>query len=502
MLHQATKRLLHAPISFFDTTPLGRIINRFSKDIDVMDNNMTESMRMAGTTMTMLLAIVALTISYYYYFALALILILGIYTFSSVYYRASARELKRHEAVLRSAVFTRFSEALSGSSTLKAYGVVGEFSHQLRDAIDNMDSAYYLTFANQRWLGVRLDVIGVIFIFITGMLVVTNKFSVSPSISGLILSYLVSITQLLQFSVRQTADVENNMNATERVYYYAHEIPQEADAETQAHILPEDWPTKGEIVFQGLQLRYRPGLPLVLHDLTLHVQPGEKLGIVGRTGAGKSSIMAALFRIVELAGGYITIDGVDISTIGLRDLRSCMSFIPQDATLIRGTVRSNLDPFNRYLDAELWEALLKTGVVQHEQEVSEKRITLETHVESEGANFSLGQRQLIALARALVRNAQIVVADEATSSIDFESDAQIQRTILQGFRGKTLLCIAHRLKTIIAYDRICVVNDGRVAELDTPLALYDTGGRFKQMCDQSHISRADIVSAPSLAYGE
>lgn len=502
MLHRATVRVLHAPISFFDTTPLGRIINRFSKDIDVMDNNLSESMRMASTTITMVLSIIALTISYYYYFATVLIPLLVIYFLASAYYRASARQMKRHEAVLRSSVFAKFSEAITGTPTLRSYGVTAQFSRRIKDAIDNMDSAYFLTIANQRWLTIRLDVISVLCVFVTGILAVTNTFSVDPSIAGLVLSYMVSIAQSLQFSVRQMADVENNMNATERIHYYGHSIPQEADQKPGAAKLPDGWPQRGEISFKNVQLRYRPNLPLVLHDLTLQVHPGEKLAVVGRTGAGKSSIMAALFRIVEPAAGSITIDGVDITSVSLHDLRSRMAIIPQDATLLRGTIRSNLDPFGQHSDLELWSALRQVHLVHDSDAEEPSRLTLESRVEAEGANFSVGERQLLALARALVRDARIVVADEATSSIDFESDARIQQAMVRGFRGKTLLCIAHRLKTIIGYDRVCVIEDGRVLELDTPLALFDLpASRFRKMCEESRIGREEIERAMNIAPG-
>ncbi|KAL1967659.1 hypothetical protein VTN77DRAFT_2916 [Rasamsonia byssochlamydoides] len=360
-----------------------------------------------------------------------------------------------------------------------------------------MDSAYFLTFANQRWLSVRHDAIGTIMVFVTEMLVVTSRFDISPSIGGLVLSYLLSVVQMLQFTVRQAADVENSMHSTERIYYYGTDIEQEAP--THAIPVADDWPQKGEIVFHDVHMRYRPQLPLVLDGFDLHVKPGERIGIVGRTGAGKSSITIALFRMVELTEGSIEIDGIDIRTVGLQNLRSRVSIIPQDPTLFAGTVRSNLDPFNSHTDLELWSALRQAQLVDvnssTEEETSQSHINLETTVEEEGRNFSLGQKQLLAFARALVRGSQIIVCDEATSSIDFETDRKIQKAISNGFRGRTLLCVAHRLKTIIGYDRVCVMDRGRVAEVDTPLALYDAGGLFKSMCDQSCITRETIIAA-------
>ncbi|TKA68436.1 hypothetical protein B0A49_08545 [Cryomyces minteri] len=495
MLHRAVSRVLRAPMSFFDTTPLGRITNRFSKDVDTMDNALTDAMRMYFMTMAMILSVFILIIAYFYYFAIALGPLFLAFMFSASYYRASARELKRHEAVLRSTVFSRFSEAVSGTATVRAYGLQDRFSKSIREAVDDMDSAYYLTFSNQRWLSVRLDSIGNLLVFTTGILVVTSRFNISPSISGLVLSYILSIVQVIQFTVRQLSEVENNMNATERVHYYGTELEEEAPLHLGS--VRESWPERGEIVFDNVQMRYRDGLPLVLRGLSMHVNAGERIGIVGRTGAGKSSIMGTLFRLVELSGGSITIDGVNIATIGLGDLRSRLAIIPQDPTLFRGTIRSNLDPFNEHTDLELWSALRQADLVGEEQTMEDTagRIHLDTTVDEEGLNFSLGQRQLMALARALVRGSQIIVCDEATSSVDFDTDQKIQRTIVQGFRGKTLLCIAHRLKTIIGYDRICVMDQGRIAELDKPVVLYDQGGIFRGMCDRSGIKREDFFDS-------
>ncbi|KAI1519018.1 ATPase [Pyrenophora tritici-repentis] len=495
MLHRAITRVLRAPMSFFDTTPLGRITNRFSKDIDVMDNTITDSIRMYFLTLAMIISVFILIISYYYFYAIALGPLFLLFMFSAAFYRSSAREVKRHEAVLRSTVFSRFGEAVMGTATIRAYGLQDQFSKTVRAAVDDMNSAYYLTFANQRWLSVRLDLVGILLVFTTGILVVTSRFSVNPSIAGLVLSYILTIVQMIQFTVRQLAEVENNMNSTERIHHYGTQLEEEAPLH-MGEVRPT-WPEHGEIVFDKVEMRYRAGLPLVLKGLSMHVRAGERIGVVGRTGAGKSSIMSALFRLQELSGGSIVIDGVDIGKIGLHDLRSKLAIIPQDPTLFKGTIRSNLDPFHEHSDLELWSALRQADLVSNEQEMEDhtSRIHLDSIVEEEGLNFSLGQRQLMALARALVRGSQIIVCDEATSSVDFETDAKIQKTIVQGFKGKTLLCIAHRLKTIINYDRICVMDAGLIAELDSPLKLYDQGGIFKGMCDRSGIKREEIAGA-------
>ncbi|KAI8633111.1 ATP-binding cassette transporter protein [Xylariaceae sp. FL1651] len=503
LLRQAVRRTLRAPISFFDTTPLGRITNRFSRDVDVMDNNLTDAMRQYFLTLSTIISVFALIIAFFHYFAIALVPLSIFFVLAASYYRASAREVKRFESVLRSVVFAKFSEGLSGVASIRAYGLQKRFVGDLRNAIDEMNSAYYLTFSNQRWLSIRLDLIGNLLVFTTGILVVTSRFSVPPSIGGLVLSYILSIVQMLQFTVRQLAEVENGMNAVERLLYYGTQLEEEAPEHT-IDVRPS-WPEKGEIVFDNVEMRYRANLPLVLKGLSMHVAGGERIGIVGRTGAGKSSIVSTLFRLVEISGGHITIDGIDISTMGLHDLRSRLAIIPQDPTLFRGTVRSNLDPFSEHTDLELWSALRQADLVAADAGPDDKepgRIHLESIVEEDGLNFSLGQRQLMALARALVRGSRVIVCDEATSSVDMETDDKIQATMAASFRGKTLLCIAHRLRTIIGYDRICVMDAGTIAELGTPLELWDIdGGIFRGMCERSGIRREDIGAAAAAISG-
>lgn len=499
MLREAMFRVLRAPMSFFDTTPLGRITNRFSRDVDVMDNNLTDAIRMYFFTLCMVTAVFALIIAYFHYFAIALVPLYFLFIGAASYYRASAREVKRFESVLRSTVFAKFGEGLSGVASIRAYGLKSRFIQDLRQSIDEMNSAYFLTYSNQRWLSLRLDMIGNLLVFTVGILVVTSRFSVNPSIGGLVLSYILSIVQMLQFSIRQLAEVENGMNAVERLRYYGNELEEEAPLHTID--VRESWPEKGEIIFDNVEMRYRDNLPLVLKGLSIHIRGGERIGIVGRTGAGKSSIMSTLFRLVEISGGTITIDGINTATIGLFDLRSRLAIIPQDPTLFQGTVRSNLDPFQEHTDLELWSALRQADLVPADANMDDRktdpsRIHLDSTVEEDGLNFSLGQRQLMALARALVRGSQIIVCDEATSSVDMETDDKIQRTMATGFKGKTLLCIAHRLRTIIGYDRICVMDAGRIAELATPLELWKMeGGIFRSMCDRSGIRVEDIEHA-------
>lgn len=423
----------------------------------------------------------------------------------------TARSLKRHEAVLRSVVFSRFGEAIMGSTCIQAYQKEKGFRMRIHEAIDSMNGAYFLTFASRGWLNTRLDFVGNLSILVTGILIASCRFQASASTAGMVLSYVLTISLQMTFAVRMYSDLKNQMNSVERVDYYGVNLEEEA-ALHSAEVRP-GWPEKGRITFSDVHMRYRPGLPLVLQGLTMDVQGGERIGIVGRTGAGKSSIMSALFRLTELSSGTITIDGVDIASIGLQDLRTRLAIIPQDPTLFKGTIRSNLDPFEEHTDLELWSAMKKTHLVgqgssddksspgSNERHVpspgaelaSAETLHLDTHVDQEGLNFSLGQRQLMGLARALVRDSRIIVCDEATSSVDFETDNKVQETMTRGFEGKTVLCIAHRLRTIIHYDRICVMDQGRIAEMDTPLNLWDkTEGIFRGMCDKSGITREDI----------
>ncbi|KAI5807531.1 P-loop containing nucleoside triphosphate hydrolase protein [Peziza echinospora] len=508
LMTKAMEKVLRAPMSFFDTTPIGRIINRFSKDIDVMDNNLTDAIRMYFMTLAMISSVCILIIVYFPYFAIALVPLIILFLFATSYYRASARSVKRHESVLRSVVYAKFGESLTGISTIRAYGLQSRFINDLHVAVDDMDRAYFITFANQRWLSLRLDLIGNMLVFVTGILVVTSRFSVNPSIAGVVLSYVLQIVMMIQWMIRQLAEVENAMNATERLHHYGTSLPSEAPLHTNADVhLRPTWPEAGKIEFRKVQMRYRPGLQLVLKGVDLDIRGGERIGIVGRTGAGKSSVMSALFRLVELDKGEIVIDGVNIKDLGLYDLRTKLAIIPQDPTLFRGTVRSNLDPFGNYTDEVLWAALRKSYLVEDVdlsaanaayealpgQTNNQQKVTLDTAVSDAGENFSLGQRQLMALARALVRDARIIVADEATSSVDHETDRKIQRTMREGFRGKTVLCIAHRLGTVLGYDRVVVMEDGMVAEVGRPKELWEeSGSRWRGMCDRGGVKEEDF----------
>ncbi|KAF4417156.1 multidrug resistance-associated [Fusarium acutatum] len=511
MSNNALWQTLRAPMSFFDTTPLGRIIYRFTRDIDALDNNLVVAVQQLLINVAALLGSYVLIVAYFYYFAIALVFGATALWWCISYYRSSARELRRHQLILDGVVFARLNEALIGAACIRAYDRELQFVKLVHEAIDDMDSANFLTFASHNWLSVRLDNIGILLNLVTGILVVTNALPVALSISGLLLTYSMSMVGMMQVVVKYLIEVNNSMSNTERLFQYTNSLHQEAPLDGANVRL--SWPEHGAIEYEAVQMRYRPGLPLVVDNFCLRIAGGERLGIVGRTGAGKSTILSTLFRLTEISGGRITIDGVDIGQIGLHRLRSALAIIPQDPTLFQGTIRSNLDPFNKHTDIELCHALRKahllpdseksfavpegdtqtSSVVDREDPDSgkprETRVTLDTAVETEGLNFSLGQRQLIALARALLRNTRIVLVDEGTSSVDPETDALVQETLATGLEGKTLIAIAHRLRTVIQYDRVCVMDKGKIVELGPPLELWEQGGIFRAMCDSNGVTR-------------
>ncbi|KAF9490797.1 ABC protein [Pleurotus eryngii] len=505
--HDSVRNIFFAPMSFFDTTPMGRVLGVFGKDIDAIDNQLPVSMRMFILTMSNVFgAVLVITIVEHYFIIAAVVLALG-YNYFAAFYRSSARELKRLDAMLRSVLYSHFSESLTGLPTIRSYGEMPRFIRDNSYYIDLENRALFLTVTTQRWLAIRLDFLGSIMVFIVALLAIVGISGISPAEIGLVLTYTTSLTQLCGLVTRQSAEVENYMNSVERVVHYSRGdlIEQEAPYEIEATKPPTTWPTHGAIKFRDVFLSYRPGLPQVLRGISLDIRGGEKIGIVGRTGAGKSSLALALLRIVECTGS-ITIDGVDISHIGLKDLRANISIIPQEPLLFSGTVRSNLDPFSLYDDAILWDALRRSSLLGNPSgkknalapdvlasSHAHGRIGLDSVIEPEGANLSVGERSLLSLARALVKDARVVILDEATASVDLETDSKIQETIQSEFRSRTLLCIAHRLRTIISYDRILVLDGGSVAEFDTPSSLFcRSNSIFRTLCDRSNITLSDI----------
>ncbi|OBA23065.1 hypothetical protein METBIDRAFT_9382 [Metschnikowia bicuspidata var. bicuspidata NRRL YB-4993] len=505
VLHiKAVEQILRVPMSYMDTTPMGRIINRFTKDTDTLDNEIGNQFRMVVNIFSTIVGVLILCVIYLPWFAIAIPALVAIFIVVSNFYQASAREVKRLEAVQRSLVYNNFNETLGGMETIKAYKKETMFIDKNSTLINRMNESYYITIANQRWLAIHLDFVATILVIVISLLCVFRVFDISASSVGLLLSYVLQIAGQLSLLVRMFTQLENEFNSVERLSEYAFRLPQEAPAlisETTPH---ESWPDTGMIRFENASLAYRPGLPLVLKSLNMDVKPREKIGVCGRTGAGKSSIMAALYRLSELESGKIEIDGIDISQLGLHTLRSKLSIIPQDPVLFKGTIRKNLDPFGESSEEELWTALTRAGLIESgkmalikaQAQLSDNlhKFHLEREVDHDGANFSLGERQLISFARALVRGSKILILDEATSSVDYETDSKIQSTIVREFEDCTILCIAHRLKTILHYDRILVLDKGEIKEFDTPWNLFTLKDSiFQQMCSKSNIVAEDFL---------
>ncbi|SMN22408.1 similar to Saccharomyces cerevisiae YGR281W YOR1 Plasma membrane ATP-binding cassette (ABC) transporter [Maudiozyma saulgeensis] len=504
---RAVHRILHAPMSYLDTTPLGRILNRFTKDTDSLDNELTESVRLLLYQTGNIIGVCVMCIVYLPWFAIAIPFLLLIFIFIADHYQSSGREIKRLEAIQRSFVYNNLNEVLGGMETIKYYRSEERFLAKSDFLINKMNEAGYLSIAVQRWVAIFLDIIAVAFALIITLLCVTRAFPISAASVGVLLTYVLQLPGLLNTVLRALTQTENDMNSAERMVTYATQLPMEAAYKKPEMSPPDSWPNKGEIEFQDVDFAYRPGLPIVLKNVNMSISSGEKIGICGRTGAGKSTIMSALYRLNELDSGKIIIDGTDISQIGLYDLRRKLAIIPQDPVLFKGTIRKNLDPFNEHPEELLWDALVRGGAIEKEElqkvkneKENDKGTHIDMHkfhldqiVEEEGANFSLGERQILALTRALVRQAKILILDEATSSVDYETDGKIQARIVEEFGDCTILCIAHRLKTILSYDRILVLEKGEIAEFDTPWKLFNNEETiFRSMCGRSGITESDF----------
>uniref|UniRef100_A0A914VV15 ABC-type glutathione-S-conjugate transporter n=1 Tax=Plectus sambesii TaxID=2011161 RepID=A0A914VV15_9BILA len=489
LLHEGLlHNLMRSSMSFFDITPLGRILNRVGKDVDVLDTTLPSTIRSFLTTitsvfMTLIVIIIATPI-----FAVVILPLAFIYIIILRFYVSTSRQLKRMESVTRSPIYSHFHEAVQGAISIRAYGASESFMRESEHRVDTNLINYYPSICANRWLAVRLEIVGnaiVLFAALSAVLFRDNG-SVTAGLVGLSVSYALGITQTLNWAVRMASDLETNIVAVERIKEYS-ETPTEAalEAENEENRPPSDWPSHGEIEFDNYQLRYRAGLDPVLKGISVNVKAQEKVGIVGRTGAGKSSLTLALFRIIEADGGRILIDGRDISKMGLHDLRRQLTIVPQDPVLFSGSLRINLDPFQHHADDAVWSALEHAHLKSF---VSAFPDGLSHEITEGGENLSVGQRQLVCLARALLRKTKVLVLDEAAAAVDMETDALIQSTIRDKFSDCTVLTIAHRLNTVMDYDRILVLDQGRVAEFDTPQRLMaDKTSLFSEMAANAGI---------------
>ncbi|XP_076816557.1 multidrug resistance-associated protein 1-like isoform X1 [Clavelina lepadiformis] len=469
--------ILRAPIRFFDTTPIGRIINRFSKDVYTLDELLPYSLRSWTGCMWNCVGIIVVIMYSTVEFGIVIVPIGILYLVAQRFYVRTSRQLKRLESVTRSPIYSHFSETLSGVSSIRAYQHQRRFILDSESKVDFNQRCYYPNIISNRWLAIRLDVIGNAIVFFAALFAVLSRGTISGGLAGLSLSYALQITSMLNWLVRQTSETEIHIVAVERLKEYADE-EKEADWEIHETVPPSKWPMKGEIRFEKYSTRYREGLDLVLRNISCDIRPGEKVGIVGRTGAGKSSLTLALFRLIEPAGGRILIDDVDISTIGLHNLRRKLTIIPQDPVLFSGSLRMNLDPFDLYSDDEIWDSLHHAHLKDFVSELPDK---LEHLCAEGGDNLSVGQRQLVCLARALLRKTKVLVLDEATAAVDLKTDDLIQQTIRTQFRECTVVTIAHRLNTIMDYDRIMVLDAGELKEFEAPAQLIKQQSIFYGM---------------------
>ncbi len=459
--------VMRSPLQWFETIPTGRLLNLFSRDVNVIDEILPRVVHSAIRTGIVIIGVLVVVSYSVPPFLIGIIPIAIGYRFILKYYLSTSREVKRLDSISKTPIFQYFSETLGGLSSIRAFGQESRFIATSEARVDRNQQCYFPSVSCNRWLAVRIEFVGSIIILTASMLAVIiktkNGGKMDAGLLGLMMSQTLNTTQSLNWVVRSVSEVEQNIVSVERVISYSDLTP-EAPYEIPEKKPPQGWPSKGEVKLDSYSTRYRADLGLVLKKLNLSIRPGERVGVVGRTGAGKSSLALALFRIIEPAEGTVMIDGINTKEIGLKDLRRGISIIPQDANIWEGTLRDNLDPTGSSDDAALWRALDSARLREH---VNSLEGRLDARLSEGGTNFSAGQRQLICIARAFLRNSQVLILDEATANIDLETDEMLQKIVRSEFKGTTIT-VAHRLNTIMDSDRILVLRDGEVAEFDTP----------------------------------
>eukprot|EP00944_MAST-04C_sp_MAST-4C-sp1_P005346 g5346.t1 len=460
------KSILRAPIDFFDITPAGRIMNRFSKEQNSVDMNLTTMIAWSFVIINFAIAaFLAIIISTHGYVLIVLIPLILLYYKVALYIRHTSIEVQRLEAIARSPLYAASTEILGGVETIRAFKQVQRFEQTYRKNLNTQLVPYFLAkTCVPVWMTMRINVLSSIIIGSISTFVVMMPSTLPAGFVGLAITFAMTITHTLMMCVNISVYAEIQMNAVERVKYYAEELPEEKPMLIENNELSTSWPSNGHIEIKDLVAGYRDG-PDILKSISFSIKSREKIGIVGRTGSGKSTLLVTLFRIVEPRAGKITIDDIDISALGLEQLRSKLGIIPQDPVLFSGTLRHNLDPFESHSDSKLWEALEQVSLKSFVNGLPGKLV----HKITEGGlNFSVGQRQLLCMARALLLDPKILLLDEATAQVDKKSDMLLQRMIRKCFIDKTVLTIAHRLDTIMDSDRILVLDQGNIAEFDTP----------------------------------
>lgn len=464
------RSVFRAPMSFFDSTPAGRILNRVSIDQSVVDLDIPFRLGGFASTTIQLFGIVGVMTKVTWQVLLLVVPMAVACFWMQKYYMASSRELVRIVSIQKSPIIHLFGETIAGAATIRGFGQEKRFLKRNLYLLDCFARPFFCSLAAIEWLCLRMELLSTfVFAFCMVLLVSFPQGSIDPSMAGLAVTYGLNLNARLSRWILSFCKLENKIISIERIYQYS-QLPGEAPPVIEDSRPSSSWPENGTIDLIDLKVRYGENLPMVLHGISCTFPGGNKIGIVGRTGSGKSTLIQALFRLIEPASGRIIIDNIDISSIGLHDLRSRLSIIPQDPTLFEGTIRGNLDPLEEHSDQEIWQALDKS---QLGQIVRQKEQKLDSLVVENGDNWSVGQRQLVALGRALLKQARILVLDEATASVDTATDNLIQKIIRTEFKNCTVCTIAHRIPTVIDSDLVLVLSDGLVAEFDTPTRLLE-----------------------------
>ncbi|KAG8386037.1 hypothetical protein BUALT_Bualt03G0107300 [Buddleja alternifolia] len=462
--------IFRAPMSFFDSTPSGRVLNRASTDQSTIDLNMASIVALFAFAIIQLLGIIAVMSQAAWQVFIVFIPVVAICIWLQRYYIASARELARLCGVCKAPVIQHFSETLSGAITIRSFDQESRFRDINMRLIDAYSRPKFHTAGAMEWLCIRLDVLSLItFAFSLIFLISIPEGTIDPSVAGLAVTYGLNLNMLQAWVVWNLCTMENRIISVERLLQYT-SIQSEPPLVVESNRPQSHWPVNGEVNIRDLQVRYAPHMPFVLRGLTCTFFGGKRTGIVGRTGSGKSTLIQTLFRIVEPTGGQILIDGINILSIGLHDLRSRLSIIPQDPTMFEGTVRSNLDPLEEYTDEQIWEALDKC---QLGDEVRKKAEKLDSAVFENGENWSVGQRQLVCLGRVLLKKSKVLVLDEATASVDTATDNLIQQTLKQHFTDSTVITIAHRITSVLDSDMVLLLDNGLLKEYNSPEKLLE-----------------------------
>lgn len=472
---QIIHSILHAPMSFFDTTPSGRVLSRASTDQTNIDLFVPFFISLTVSMYITVISIFIITCQYSWPTVFLLIPLAWLNLWYRGYYLATSRELTRLDSITKAPVIHHFSESISGVITIRAFKKQKTFSGEnVKRVNENLRMDFHNNGSNE-WLGFRLELLGSLILCISTMFMILLPSNIiKPENVGLSLSYGLSLNGVLFWAIYISCLVENRMVSVERIKQFTN-IPSEAAWKIQERVPPPSWPVHGNIELQDLQVRYRPNTPLVLRGITLSIYGGEKIGVVGRTGSGKSTLIQVFFRLVEPSGGRIIIDDIDICSVGLHDLRSRFGIIPQEPVLFEGTVRSNIDPIEQYSDEEIWKSLERC---QLKDVVAAKPDKLDSLVVDNGDNWSVGQRQLLCLGRVMLKQSKILFMDEATASVDSQTDAVIQKIIREDFTACTIISIAHRIPTVMDCNRVLVIDAGWAKEFDSPSRLLERPSLF------------------------